>query len=55
MSHCFGVRCVICHDTLESDDRCPEGCKVGHGYTYQVSCDWAAKTWPDHICFEEYR
>lgn len=51
MSHCLGVRCDVCQCVL-APDRCPEGCIVGHGYTYQAASEWAAKTWPEHPCYQ---
>lgn len=54
MSHALGVLCAVCCAELESD-RCPEGCGIGHGYTYQEPSEWAAKTWPTHPCFQPER
>ncbi len=50
MSHCLGVMCIRCDVVLEPD-RCPEGCRDGHGFGYQEPNEWAARTWPDHPCF----
>lgn len=54
MSHALGVLCGVCCAELASD-RCPEGCGIGHGYTYQEPSEWAAKTWPEHTCFQPER
>lgn len=45
-THSLGVMCGLCKAVLIPDDCCD-----GHGSTYQEFSEWAAKTWPEHVCF----
>lgn len=48
-THSLGVMCSECEGVLVKDD-----CSCGnrHGYSYEGPNEWAARTWPDHPCFE---
>ena len=48
-THSLGVMCAECLSVLESDV-----CSCGghHGFGHQLPSEWAAKTWPDHSCFQ---
>lgn len=53
MSHSMGVLCAVCRAALIPEGPCPEPfCRFQHGSTFQEPSEWAAKTWPDHVCFQ---
>lgn len=49
-THWMGVMCGVCKEQLVEDECCPG---TPHGSTYQQSNEWAARTWPNHECFQQ--
>ena len=47
-THMLGVMCAICRTVLV-DDECR--CGQRHGFLFQESNAWAARTWRFHPCF----